>query len=76
MSSLDTPYAWLREQRRACLRCGTEIPASDPILQKLKRCHHCGKRHPFGIGRKNLLGPLVVIAAMAALTIWWGHPPL
>lgn len=74
MSSLDTPYAWLREQRRACRRCETEIPASDPILQKLNRCHHCGKRNPFGSNWKRLV-PLV-IAAMAVLAIWWGHPPL
>jgi hypothetical protein len=74
MSILDTSYSLRREERHDCRSCGTSIPDSDMILQKLKRCHHCGKRHPFGGNWKRLV-PLV-IAAMAAVTIWWGHPPL
>ena len=75
MSHPDTSYGLPRENRGECSSCGTSIPLSEPILVKFQRCYYCGRSHPFGGVWKGRTTPVIVVAAVAFLAIWWTRAP-
>lgn len=71
--SLDCPPMAGRSPESACRACGTIIPAAEPVLVKFRRCHYCGRYNPFGSNWRALALPGAIVAAMSALTAWWGQ---
>jgi hypothetical protein len=62
-----------RGQSTECRSCGTPIPPSDPILVKFRRCFYCGRHRPHGNNWTLTTVPVMILAVIGLLAIWWTH---
>jgi hypothetical protein len=73
MAVLEGAQANTHDPSGTCRACGTNIPLSDLILEKFRRCYYCGKADPFGADWRNLLAPAVVLLILTMLAMWSKH---
>ncbi|HWV40756.1 hypothetical protein [Pseudorhodoplanes sp.] len=58
-----------------CRSCGSPIAPDEPILTKFQRCYYCGRHHPLGSKWTLTTAPVIIVAVIGLIAVWWTHLP-
>jgi hypothetical protein len=58
-----------------CRSCRTPIPPAEPILAKFDRCYYCGRYRPLGRNWTLTTVPVIAVAVIGLVALWWANLP-